>query len=105
MEEFLDKLKEGAKLPWMEFLFKVDKNSPTLDEGRAKKMYTFVMKAMFACKRGRPDVQPTVSFLVTRVKELKEQDYRKLVRLMVSMKATVKDVLTLEANDKQLNEW
>ena len=105
VEDFPDKLKEGAKLPWTERLFKVDENSPILDEERAKTMYTFVMKAMFVCKRGRPDVQPAVAFLATRVKEPNEQDYRKLVRLMEYMKATAKDVLTLEANEEQSNEW
>ena len=39
------------------------------------------------------------------MKEPREQDYRKLVRLMEYMKATAKDVLTLEADDEQSNEW
>ena len=51
VEEFPDKLKEGVKLPWTERLFKVDEESPDLEEKKAKTMYTFVMKAMFVCKR------------------------------------------------------
>ena len=32
VEEFRGKLKDGAKLPWTEHLFKVDDDSPILDE-------------------------------------------------------------------------
>ena len=105
VEEFPDKLKDGVKLPWTERLFKVDEKSPELSAEKARTMYTYVMKAMFLCKRARQDVQPAVAFLATRVRSPREQGYRKLVRLMEYLKATAKDVLTLEANDEQSNEW
>ena len=105
VEDFPDKLRDGINLPWTERLFKVDDHSPKLDADRAKTMYTFVMKAMFVCKRGRPDIQPAVAFLATRVKGPTDQDYKKLIRMMEFMKHTQKDVLTLEADDVQSNEW
>ena len=40
-EEFPNKLKEGVKLPWTERLFKVDDDSPDLEEKKVKIMYTF----------------------------------------------------------------
>ena len=68
-------------------------------------MYTFVMKAMFVCKRARPDIQPAVAFLATRVKGPTDQDYKKLVWMMEFLKHTKKDVLTLQADDSQSSEW
>ena len=56
-----------------------------------------MMKARFVCKRAQRDIQPVVGFLATRVKGPKEQDYRKLVRLMEYLKTTPKD--------EQSNEW
>ena len=40
-----------------------------------------------------------------RVKSPTKQDYQKLVRLMSYLKETQDDVLTLEANDEQSDEW
>ena len=105
VEEFPDKLMENATLPWTERLFKVDETSKALDEKKAKTLYTFVMKAMFVCKRARPDIQPAVAFLATRVKHPTEQDYKKLTRMMSYLKTSENDVLTLEADDEQSNEW
>ena len=73
-KEFPDKLRDGVVLPWTERLFKVDDHLPVLETERAKKMYTFVMKAMFVCKRARPDILPAVAFLATMLKSPTNQD-------------------------------
>ena len=44
-------------------------------------------------------------FLSTRVKAPTDQDWKKLVRLMSFLKTTKNDILTLEANDEQSNEY
>ena len=44
--------------------------------------HTYVMKAMFLCKRARPDVEPAVSFLSTRTTRSDENDWGKLVRTL-----------------------
>ena len=77
---------------------------PVLETERAKMMYTFVMKTMFVCKRARPDIQPAVAFLATRVKSPTDQDYKKLICMMEFLKHMQKDVLMLEAYDIQSNK-
>eukprot|EP00957_Ditylum_brightwellii_P073337 5573548-Ditylum_brightwellii.AAC.1 len=58
---------------------------------------------MFVAKRGRPDVNPGVSFLTTRVKGPNEGDWTKLLKLMGFLKGTIQDILRLEAgNEMQL---
>ena len=63
-------------------------------------------KALFLCKRARPDVQPIVSVLCTRVKKPTERDFGKLVRMMKYLHSTKNDVLTLSAgNGINTIEW
>jgi hypothetical protein len=105
LEDFPDKLRNGVMVPWTERLFKVDDKSDLLSEDKAKTFYTFVMKGMFVCKRARPDIQPAIAFLSTRVRAPTVQDWSKLLRLMAFLKETKEDVLTLEVGDQQRIEW
>jgi len=57
-------------------------DSPFLNKEQAEVFHTFVAKALFACKRTRPDMQPTVAALCTRVKEPNQDDWNKLMRLL-----------------------
>ena len=63
------------------------------------------MKAMFLCKRARPDVEPAVSFLSTRTTRSDENDWGKLVRTLGFLKGTRGGILTLEADDTQTLTW
>ena len=70
-----------------------------LNEKQKEDFHTFVAKGLFASKRARPDIQPTIAVLSTRVKEPTEGDWKKLVRLMKYLNGTSKMILTLSAND------
>ena len=63
------------------------------------------MKCMFLCKRGRPDIEPGVCFLSTRTEISTEQDWSKLVRLLIFLRWTKGDILTLEADDTKNLYW
>ena len=39
-------------------MFKVDDNSPSLNEKKSETLYKFVMKVAFLVKRARPDLEP-----------------------------------------------
>jgi hypothetical protein len=67
--------------------------------------HTFTLKAIFLCKRGRPDVSPGVGFFTGRVKEPNEQDWMNLLEVLGFLKGTRDDVLTLEADDCQTLIW
>ena len=47
----------STSIPWTDKLFKVKDNDKLLDEERSATFHTFVMKAMFLCKRARPDIE------------------------------------------------
>ena len=98
-------MNENTKAPWNDKLFKVNNTTKKLDEKRKYIFHTYVMKAMFLCKRARPNIEPGVSYLSTRTTKPDESDWAKLLRVMGFLKGTKDDVLTLEADDAQTLYW
>ena len=91
-----------VRCPWTEQMYEVDTGSKRLSSDRKENFHTFVARGLYLCTHGRPDIIPIVMFLCTRVQSPTEQDYGKLLRMMRFLKATVKDVLTLTADQVQL---
>ena len=83
LEVFPEKLKstDTAVTPASNGLFNKDQEKK-LNEEHAHAYHTMIAKALFLCKRARPDIQPTIAVLCTRVKSPNEVDWAKLVRLM-----------------------
>jgi hypothetical protein len=82
-----------SNYPWNDNLFKVNPSSKLLPKEKKELCHTFVAKAAFLCKHARPDIQPTIAFLTTRVKSPDVQDWFKLVKMMCFLKHTHKDVI------------
>ena len=70
-------------------LFSIDPESEPLGEAMGRVFYTLTAKALFSCKRSRPDFQVPVAFLTTRVRAPTAQDWRKLKRLIGYIRATI----------------
>ena len=58
--------------------FQVNEDTPKLDEEKAKEFHSTVARGLFASKRARPDIQPGIAFLSTRVKQPDHDDWKKL---------------------------
>ena len=68
--------------------------------------HRIVAQGLFVCKRARPDMQPTITVLCTRVKSPGQKDWNKLVQLMKCPHSTKNDVSTLDAGKGVHNvEW
>lgn len=92
--------------PAADHLFDVDDaNARKLDEKDAQFFHHMVAKALFLCKRARPDLQTNVAFLSTRVKEPDTNDYKKLRKMLQYLRATRELFLTLEANNAHVIKW
>ena len=85
-EEFPYKVEKQCKTLWNNKLFKVIDSAKHLDTERKSIFHTFVMKAMFLCKRSRPDIEPAVSYLSTRTNKPNDSDWLKLLRMMSFLK-------------------
>jgi hypothetical protein len=105
IDEFPYEIKSIKATPWTEKLFKVQEDAKKLEEARRSILHTYVMKAMFLCKRARPDIDPAIAFLSSRVKEANEGDWTKLLRVLSFLKGSINDVLTLEADDSGELTW
>jgi hypothetical protein len=98
IEELPEEFDGEAVTPAGNDLLKIDENSQKVDEKRAKFFHTRVAKTLFVCKRARPDLQPTVSFLCKRAKDCREDDHQKLKRMLLQfLRATKDEHLTLSA--------
>ena len=105
VNDFPEPLEGVGAFPWTNKMFTVDSKSKKLDEKRAAIFHTFVMKGMFLCKRGRQDIQPGIAFLATRTSEPNEGDWEKLKKLMVFLKVTQDDMMSMSADDSATIKW
>ena len=106
LDTFPIKFKDGdaVNTPAADNLFKVDGSKP-LEKNQAELFHTTVAKALFLCKRARPDVQPTVAFLCTRVRQPNCGDWKKLLRLMKYLSGTKDMGLRLRADKTNNLKW
>lgn len=94
-----------ALSPAAEHLFKTRANVEKLNQEQAILFHHITAQLLYACKRGRPDLQTAVAFLCTRVRDPDQDDYKKLVRVIKYIRRTKFLHLTMEANSLDLNHW
>jgi hypothetical protein len=104
VEDFPEKV-ENSTYPWNDNIFKVDDTATKLSKQKQELFHTFVAKGLFLCKRGRPDIQPAIAFLTTRVKSPDESDWFKLVKMIGFLKKTIDDVLSLQSDWSGIITW
>ena len=77
LDDFSENFKptDSAPSPAAEDLFAAG-NSKKLDTERANEFHTFVAKGLWASKRARPDINPAIAVLCTRVKQPNLDDWR-----------------------------
>ena len=85
--------------PAAKWLLTTNADANAIDEARADIYRKFVAKLIWVMKRGRPDIEPTTSFLCTRVKGPDRDDWHKFKRCMCWIKQTATDVCTVGADN------
>jgi hypothetical protein len=86
-------------------LFKVNEDSPLLDEKQASIFHTIIAKGLFLCKRARPDILTTIAFLTMHVKEPTHEDWSKLNRMLEYLHGTRNMVISLRADGCNILKW
>jgi hypothetical protein len=99
-------LKESdtAPSPANDKLFAESKGEP-LTRKQTEQLHTFVAKGLFVSKRGRPDMQPGIMGMCTRVLKPVTADWEHGKRMAMYLNGTRKDVLTLSADDLTVIKW
>ena len=94
-----------APNPATSHLFKVNEEAEIQDEKRAQTFHIYVVKALFATNRARPDIQTAVSLLTTRVMTTDEDDWKELLRMINYLRGTLELPLTLQASNTNIVKW
>ena len=108
LEDFPVKLgeKDTSAYPAVEDLFgQHGGDSAKLGTEMAEGFHSTVAKGLFLTKRSRPDIQPSIAYVCTRVRAPTQGDWKKLVRMMKFLNATKEDVLTLSADNLRVIKW
>ena len=83
-----------------------DDECEELDEARSETFHSVTAKLLFIMKRGRPDIETAVSYLMTRVSKSNERDWTKLKRCLGFLKGTFNDLRTIGADSlRDLHVW
>ena len=80
-----------VKSPSGQGLFSVDEELKLLAEDKAEIFHSVVAKLLWLEKRVRPDIEPTIAFLSTRVSAPNTSDWEKLARLVDYLNTTIED--------------
>jgi hypothetical protein len=97
--DFGEDIVKSAATPAKRDLFEIDENSPVLTTEKRETFHRVVAKLLYVSKRGRLDIQLTTAFLCTRVSFSTDQDWEKLRRLLMYLRGTLDEFLTLGADD------
>lgn len=96
---------ETVTTPASENLFEINPNAKKLDNQQADIFHTHTAKNLFLSQRSRLDIMLTVAFPCTRVRHPDEDDWKKLLRLLIYLHCTKHLFLTLEANNLSIVKW
>ena len=86
-------VQEGTKpaTPATKELYNDAEHKTLLDSEQSDTYHSVVQKLMYLCKRARPDIEPVLSYLCTKVSKPNQGDKAKLDRVLDYLKATKDD--------------
>ena len=84
----------------------MDESSTILEKKDAEIFHSIVTKLLWVAKGGRPDIDPVISLLCTRVTNSTKEDKEKLRRVLHYIKHTIDDKRIMGAESlSQLCTW
>ena len=92
IQDFSEIISGSVSTPANRFLMNINESEPTLNKTRSKEFHSTVAKLLYLEKRGRPDFEPTVACLSTRVSKPLESDWRKLIIALTYLNQTKNDI-------------
>ena len=100
-----DLMKGPSSTPTANHLFNLDPECNKLSNEKASRIHHLTAKLLYLSKRAQPDLQTAMSFLMTRVREPDEDDYKKLGQCLRYLQDNNNIPLTLEINDSGILYW
>ncbi len=99
IKEFPQEISGKCTTPAADHLYKIQESGKQLNEELAEAFHHTTYQLLFAANRARRDIQTAVSFLTTRVQELDEDIWAKLVQVLQYLNGTryLKLILSADA--------
>ena len=72
-------------------LFEIDEEQSELDDDKAARFRSLVMKLQWVAERGRPDIRLPIAYLATRNQSCTNHDWWKLRRVLLFLMDTIDD--------------
>jgi hypothetical protein len=94
-----------AQTPAGNHLFTINEDAQGLSEEKATTFHRMVMQLQYLSQRARPDIRTAVSFLCKRTTKADVDDWKKLVRVMKYLQATLDLKLRLSADGSGCIHW
>ena len=91
INDFSEDITGTVSTPATRTLMDVNDQSTKLCDVRAAEFHSLTAKLLYLEKRGRPDLETTVSFLTTRVSKPTEEDWKKLKRALTYLNQAKSD--------------
>jgi len=82
-------------------LFDVREKAEPLNDEKSELFHSIVAKLLYLCKRSRPDVEPVVAFICTRVSKSDVEGLKTLIRVLSFFKQTIDDPRIIGAKSQQ----
>ena len=107
LDDFPEEITESPETPEATNLFNVreENEREPLNETRAQAFHRTVAQLLFNGIRCRKDAQTAIAFLTTRVRNLDEDDWKKLWRLLGYLKRKINLPLILQADGVNVLKW
>ena len=103
---FGENITERPVNPANKNLFNVERSAIDLDDDKSDTFHSIVAKLLFVCKRSRPDIEPAIAYICTKVSKSSTDDWKKLCRVLAFLKWIIDDVRIIGAQTLQnLYTW
>ena len=99
LEMFGEKVDDTVSTPADKNLFTTYDNSGQLSNEKSEVFHSVTAKLLFIMKRARPDIETSVSYLMTRVSKSNVKDWKKLSRCLGFVKKTINEKRRIGASN------
>jgi hypothetical protein len=91
INSFGEEIEGTVTSPSARHLMTINDNATKLSNQKKEIFHSVTAKLLYLEKRARPDIEPTVAFLCTRVDKCDEDNWKKLKRVLKWLKLTIDD--------------
>jgi hypothetical protein len=89
LHDLPDSMMGAAITPAANHLFEINEDSEKLDHEQKGIFVHYVMQLLYLSQRGQPDIRTAISFLCTQLRQPNDDDFKKLVQVLIYLQSAV----------------